>query len=116
MLMVVPKESPPCPYVLWEEEIQYWDRGWFISSGTTRSYLASITIFSLEKRYVRNYRGSREVKACQGWGDNPGWVLCGSTHLIQLEGGVCHLIGALLEVGAHVVPHHAHVAGPGFLW
>ena len=54
MLMEVPKESPPCSYVLWEEEIQYWDRGWFISSGTTRSYLASITMFSLEKRYVRN--------------------------------------------------------------
>lgn len=42
------------PYVLWDEEIQYWDKGWFISSGTTRSYLASITMFSLEKRYVRN--------------------------------------------------------------
>lgn len=54
MLVGVPKESPPRPYVLWEEEIQYWDRGWFISSGTTRSYLASITMFSLEKRYVRN--------------------------------------------------------------
>lgn len=54
MLMEVPEESPSCPYVLWEEEIQYWDRGWFISSGTTRSYLASITMFSLEKRYVRN--------------------------------------------------------------
>lgn len=54
MLREVPEETPPCPYVLWEEEIQYWDRGWFISSGTTRSYLASITMFSLEKRYVRN--------------------------------------------------------------
>lgn len=52
------------PYVLWDEEIQYWDKGWFISSGTTRSYLASITMFSLEKRYVRNWGGrSREVRA-----------------------------------------------------
>lgn len=50
MLVGVPEVSPPHPYVLWEEEIQYWDRGWFISSGTTRSYLGSITMFSLEKR------------------------------------------------------------------
>lgn len=39
----------------------------------------------------------------------------GATHLIQLEGGVCCIVGAILEVGAHVVPHHAHVAGPGLL-
>lgn len=50
MLVGVSEVSPPHPYVLWEEEIQYWDRGWFISSGTTRSYLGSITMFSLEKR------------------------------------------------------------------
>lgn len=62
MLIEVPKETLLCPYVLWEDEIQYWDRGWFISSGTTRSYLASITMFSLEKRYVRNWRGKREVR------------------------------------------------------
>lgn len=44
-----------------------------------------------------------------------GQVPHGATHLIQLEGGVCCIVGAILEVGAHVVPHHAHVAGPGLL-
>lgn len=42
-------------------------------------------------------------------------TLCGATHLIQLEGGIQRFVGAFLEVGAHVVPHHAHVTGPGFL-
>lgn len=66
MLTEVPEESPLCPYVLWEEEIQYWDRGWFISSGTTRSYLESITMFSLEKRYVRNWGGKQRGQSLMG--------------------------------------------------
>lgn len=74
--------SPPCPYVLWEEEIQYWDKGWFISSGTTRSYLASITMFSLEKRYVRNW-GWEEAERSEfnGMGRSVGGVKAVWVHL-----------------------------------
>ena len=42
------------PYVLCEEEIQYWDSGLFMSSGTTGEERESHTEFSFEKRNVRN--------------------------------------------------------------
>lgn len=42
-------------------------------------------------------------------------MLNGFTHLIQLEGGFCCINGAILEVGTHVVPHHAHITGPRLL-
>lgn len=51
-----------------------------------------------------------------GWGDQ--WEeskLYGFTYLIQLEGGFCCIDGAILEVGTHVVPHHAHITGPRLL-
>lgn len=43
-------------YVLCEEEIQYWDSGLFMSSGTTVESRGSYTEFSFEYRNVRNYK------------------------------------------------------------
>lgn len=42
-------------YVLCEEEIQYWDSGLFMSSGTTVKSRGSHIEFSLENKKVRNY-------------------------------------------------------------
>lgn len=47
-------------YVLCEEEIQYWDRGLFMSSGTIFRSWGSQMEFSLENRNVRNYQQETE--------------------------------------------------------
>lgn len=41
-------------YVLWEEDIQYWDIGLFMSSGTTGESRGSHIEFSFENRKVKN--------------------------------------------------------------
>lgn len=48
----------PATYVLCEEEIQYWDRGRFMSSWTIGWGRGSQMEFSFENRKVRNWRRS----------------------------------------------------------
>ena len=55
------------PYVLWEEEIQYWDSGLFMSSGTTVESRGSYIEFSFEYRNVRNYKQKCNMVRLWGW-------------------------------------------------
>lgn len=53
---IAPCRKGGVTYVLCEEEIQYWDRGLFMSSEETGWGCGSQMEFSLEKRNVRNWR------------------------------------------------------------
>lgn len=60
--------------MLCEDEIQYWDSGLFMSSGTTVESRGSYIEFSLENRKVRNYKRKRNTIRLRGRKKSPQFI------------------------------------------